>query len=460
MRSIYRGLLMSAVLTTGVAAWAQDSKPALPLIPSTPAKEIEDKKAEEKKPAKKLTEQEEAELEYKKYQEAQQKALQEMAKLASHKQSGEVKVIGSDKTSKLQTLTLTADNRVLALVAPPRGYGAPVKGATAEVQVFDAEGKKLDTWKVSFHAHSINAAADGTVYVAGDGKVARFDKDGKAIGEAMELPHITEMFKDKDSLRKKAEETLKAQKAQREETMKAARKQFEATIKKVEEIKEEERTKAQTRQLQQAKDILKAYDQMEKQEGTQTVESVIQSMTGRVRIINGIAVSEKDVFITCGESAGYGYAVWRFDRDLKNPKQILKGLGGCCGQMDVQVSGSDVVMAENTKHQFAKYDRNGEKLGSFGKRGTDADPACFGGCCNPMNTRAAGGSGDIYTAESEGVVKRFSATGAFIGVAATVKIEGGCKNVAIGVSTDGDKIVFCDQPGSKFFILTKKPEGK
>jgi hypothetical protein len=240
--------------------------------------------------------------------------------------------------------------------------------------------------------------------------------------------------------------------------MKQAREQFESTIKKIEGIKEEDRTKSQTRQLQQAKEILKAYEQMEKQEGTRTVDDVLASMTGRVKVINAIAVSENDVFVACGESVGWGYAVWRFDRDLTNPKQIIKGLGGCCGQMDVQVSGGDLIVAENTKHQFHRYDRDGKKSGSFGKRGNDADPECFGSCCNPMNTRCASGSGDIYTAESEGVVKRFSAAGSFIGVAGTVKISGGCKNVAIGVSPDGEHIVFCDQPGSKFYVLKKKAD--
>ena len=37
-----------------------------------------------------------------------------------------------------------------------------------------------------------------------------------------------------------------------------------------------------------------------------------------------------------------------------------------------------------------------------------------------------------------------------------VKLTGGCKNVAIAVSADGNKLYFCDQPGSKFHIFEKK----
>jgi hypothetical protein len=146
------------------------------------------------------------------------------------------------------------------------------------------------------------------------------------------------------------------------------------------------------------------------------------------------------------------------DRDLKNPKKVLGDVGGCCGQMDVQAMGKDLLVAENTKHQFARYDRDGKKLGGYGKRGEDTNPACFGGCCNPMNLRASGG--DILTAESEGVVKRFSGAGEFREVVGAVKIAGGCKNVAVAASADGSKVYFCDQPGGRFFILAKRADKK
>ena len=179
-----------------------------------------------------------------------------------------------------------------------------------------------------------------------------------------------------------------------------------------------------------------------------------------MRVINGISVSATDVFVACGEIDSYGYAVWRLDRDLKNPKKVLGDLGGCCGQMDIQCCGPDLLVAENTKHQFARYDREGKPLGVYGKRATDTDPTGFGGCCNPMNLRSCAAGGDVLTSESEGVVKRFSAAGEFRGVVGTVDVKGGCKNVAIGVSTDGDRIYFCDPPSSRFFILARKPGGK
>jgi hypothetical protein len=372
---------------------------------------------------------------------------------ATHKVVAAIDVKG-EKGLKLQTLCTDSLGRVVGLVAPPKPFGGSIKGATAEVHVFDADGKPVHNFKVPFHGQAVSAGADGTVFVSGDGKLARFDKAGKPIGETAELPHVAELLKDKDALRKKAEAQLKREQEMYARSITGAKKQFADQIKKLEEKKAEDRTKTEARQLDQFKKLVEQYDQMEKEQAKRTVEMVLEDLVGRVKVTNGIAVSEKDVFVACGDTQGYGYAVWRLTHDLKDPKKILGEIGGCCGQMDVQCHGPDVIVAENTKHQFARYDRDGKKIGAFGKRGADTDPTCFGGCCNPMNTRP-NGVGDIYTAESEGVIKRFSPSGEFLETAGVVRLTGGCKNVAVAVSADGNKLFFCDQPGSKFHILEK-----
>ncbi|AMV30206.1 hypothetical protein VT84_37790 [Gemmata sp. SH-PL17] len=371
----------------------------------------------------------------------------------THKVIASIDVKG-EKGHTLQTICLDSKGRVVGLVAPPKPYGAPPKGQTAEIHLFDADGKPAKNWKVPFHATAVNCGPDGMIYVAGDSKLAKFDADGKQVGETVELPHLAAILKDADALKKKADVQLKKEKEQMVQAYANAKKSITEQLKKLEEKKEEDRTKTEVRQIEQFKSIIKQYDQIETQYKNRTVDQVIEEMTGRMRVANGMAVSEKDVFVACGD-VGYGYAVWRFTKELKEPKQVLSEIGGCCGQMDIQCHGPDVLVAENTKHQFARYDRDGKKIGSFGKRGEDTDPKCFGGCCNPMNIRA-NGVGDIYTAESEGVIKRFGPSGEFIETAGVVKLTGGCKNVAVAVSEDGKKLFFCDLPGSKFHILEKK----
>jgi len=130
----------------------------------------------------------------------------------THEKLVEIKVKG-DGGLGLQTLCADASGRILALVAQSRYFEGPAKDTTSEVHVLTADGKPVKEWKVAFHAHSINIGPDGTVFVAGDGKVARFDANGKALGQ-VELPHIADMLKDKEKMRADAEKQLKQQRDQ------------------------------------------------------------------------------------------------------------------------------------------------------------------------------------------------------------------------------------------------------
>lgn len=372
-------------------------------------------------------------------------------KTPTHEQSSTISVASSDGKMRLQTLCLDAKGNVLALVAQPRGFTAPAKDVVSEIHVITPEGKTLATWKVKFHAHSVNVGPDGKVFVAGDGKVARFDSEGKQLAE-IELPHIADLLKGDGEMKQRAEQQVKQQK----ETFQKIVEQTKERKAKLEAKKAEDRTDLEKKQIEQFERILQSYKQTEKYYESMTVESVLGQLTGRLRIINGIALSEKDLFIVCGETKGYGYAIWRMTHDFKDAKQVLSGVGGCCGQMDIQVHGSDILLAENTKHRFARYDREGKAMGGWGERGKESDGKCFGGCCNPMNLRV--GADEIYTAESEGIVKKFNGKGEFVSLVGVAKLQGGCKNVALAVSKKGDKVFFCDQPGSRVIVLSQKGE--
>ena len=104
---------------------------------------------------------------------------------------------------------------------------------------------------------------------------------------------------------------------------------------------------------------------------------------------------------------------------------------------------------------FTGSPQTGKLVSHFGKRERESEGECFGGCCNPMNCRIGAG-GEIYTAESEGVVKKFNAQGEFVALIGTVKLSGGCKNVAVAASPKGDRVYFCDLPGSRIIVLAQK----
>jgi hypothetical protein len=369
---------------------------------------------------------------------------------ATHVFKKAVVVRGADGRLTILSFCLNKDGQIVALVGNEFGYGGGNSNAKEEsgVKVLSKDGEPLKEWKVDFAAQSINVGPDGAVYAAGSGNIAKFSPEGKLL-KRLELPHITEFLNNKDEIRKRAEQQARQQKQSVERWVKASKQR----IKRLEEKPEDERSLSDKQAIKQLKTSIKLMERDQSDEAS--IDSIVQSITARMRIINSVAVSDRDVFIVCGEKTGFGYSVWRMDHDFGGAKQVMKGLQGCCGQMDVQVLGNDLLVAENCKHSFARFDREGDKLGEWGGRAMGDDVKCFGGCCNPMNVRC-GPNGDIFTAESEGLVKRFTGKGDFVALVAKRPLSGGCKNVAVAASPDGKLIYCCDKPGSKINIFEEK----
>jgi hypothetical protein len=369
---------------------------------------------------------------------------------ATHEQTAAVTVKG-ERGSTLQTLAALPDGKIVGLVAPARYAGVGVAGkgpSPTEICLLSSSGKELTRWRVPFTGQSIGVGPRSTIYVAGDGRLAKYDAQGKLLAD-VEVPHLAEVLKDQDALKKKAEEQLKQEQA----SFLNSKKVYEQIVKQLEE--KSERTTTEESQLKAYKNYLANFDQQIAARKERKIEDVIKQLTSRLRIINGIAATEKDVYLACGELVGYGYAIWRMDADLNNPERVLGPVSGCCGQMDIQASGDHFYLSENTKKRVAQYDRTGKLVSAFGQSGRESDGLNFGGCCNPMNCRVCA-TGDILTAESEGIVKRFSATGEFLGLVGYAKLTGGCKNVAVAASPGLDRVYFCDLPGSRIIILEEK----
>jgi hypothetical protein len=369
------------------------------------------------------------------------------AEAATHVQTKTVSVKGENGTS-LQTLAATPDGKVVALVSLSR-YGAPATAkSVAEVRVFNEDGSEQTKWPLDFIGQSIGVGPDGAVYVAGDGQVARYSAAGKQLAK-LEVPHLAEVLKDQQQLRASAEAQIKAQ----QESIEEAKKSFTEQAKLLREKGVDKLSDEEKQQLEALEINLKLYEQLTGR-ATESVERVMSQLTSRLRIINSITATDKEVFIATGELKGYGYAVWRMDLDFKNPSQVMSKLSGCCGQMDVQAAGDKLYVAENTKHRVGQFNLSGKFLTAFGKRDRESVGESFAGCCNPMNCRIMS-NGDVYTAESEGIIKKFNSKGEFVALVGQAKLTGGCKNVAVAASPNGETIYFCDLPGSQIIILTK-----
>lgn len=399
----------------------------------------------------------------------------------THKQVKAIDLLAIEKGARLQDFCVARDGSVIALVAgaPPIGDTGPEDGNTdkktsrSQVGILDADGKLVRKWDVSFVGQSIATGPDGSVYVGGNARLARFDAEGKLLAE-VDAPQ-TAILANKDELREQAQEQLESEKAAAEEQIK----NYEALLKDEKQLAEqqkqiekqlqdqqEEEVKQSAKENPEAKpvarprvqyDLKKMYAQQLQHLQTrkdQTIDNVIASITSRLQQINAIATSGSDVFIACPMSKGYGYAVWRTDQAFANPKQIIKGLTGCCGQMDIQAAGDEVFVAENSRHRIVRYSRDGAQVASFGKTDREGLGEGFGGCCNPMNLCFTV-DGGLLASESNGVIKRFTLDGKYEGMVGVAAVPAGCKNSAIGISSDGDRVYYIDIQKSKILVLAR-----
>jgi len=188
----------------------------------------------------------------------------------------------------------------------------------------------------------------------------------------------------------------------------------------------------------------------------------------RPQRVSGIAVTGKDVFVAFGSSWSLRSTsnLYRFDRQLQNPKRIAEGLRGCCQRCDITARDGVVYVAENTRHRIVAFDRDGKELGKWGQRGR-AGLDGFGACCNPMNL-CFDGAGSLYTSESGlGRVKRYSTDGKLLSLVGYTGVErftraghlaASCSNIAIAVTPDGARVYVMDYTKNLIRVLQKKDE--
>jgi hypothetical protein len=406
---------------------------------------------------------------------------------ATHKQTKVVTVANPQAGEKLEGFCVDVKGNILVLLGAseqpqggPQAFALPGELGAAKktpkfacaVHVYSADGKLIGEWPVGFAGQAINTAPDGTVVIGGDGRVARFDAQGKKLHEA-ESPQMTYIDENRDEMLERAKEQLESDRAvyaeqakqfeeqlhqvQEEKKKKAAKEKRPAVVETDEDqqaAEEEGAVELAEPDVQQLKQMVDIYKQQLRTLEKQTVEDVLKQVLARARRAHSIAASDKEVFVSVPAMAGYGFGVWRTDERFGDAKEIIASLSGCCGQMDVQCCNGELYVCENSRHRVVRYDRDGKEIGQFGKRDRTGEGENFGGCCNPMNL-CFNKAGELFVSESNGVVKHFTPAGEYKGIVGVANVQPGCKNSCVGVTADEDRLFYIDIYKSQIVVLAR-----
>lgn len=390
----------------------------------------------------------------------------------THEQTDTIDFARGERPTQLNTFCVGSDGRIYAAcgrfvpaMSPEEAKGSAEMGRggpSAEIRVFDAGGTPQTAWQLDFTPQAL-AAVEGGIVVAGDGRLAEFDFEGKLVRSAdaphvRELPPLPEIPPPEKPL---SEEEQKAR-AERLAAAKSARDQAQkAMVEKIAELRAAQNDAAKRETLQKeyaerARELAERSAELNEAVMTPRTQAVqARAAQMRQRSISAITVGEKDVFIACPMTKGFGFAIWRTDRSFGDGRLIAEGLRGCCGQMDIQARGEQVFVAENARKRVVVFDRDGKQVAAWGesqRAGIDG----FGSCCNPMNLRF-NPAGELITSEASlGRLKRYSPEGQLLGLVGMATVEGGCKNVAVDLSPDAKRCYVMDLGKNRICVLTAK----
>jgi len=343
------------------------------------------------------------------------------------------------------------ETSLVGAVASIFGFTPPQPKASPKDQLIwlDATGATGRSAVLPCSCKGIAVAPDGAVVAVGGDRVTVFSADGEQIAAAA-APHVRQTDEDRAALVEELTE-------QHREMLEARQEQVERWVKAkdaLEAIPEDERTPRQKRELAVAERMAKMHAAAPARDQP-PLEVFIAGKLATARSIHRVAASREHLFLVASEPVGYGFAVWRCGRDFGAPTKIIGGLRGCCGQMDVQIVGDELVIAENARHRVAVYDLDGVPRRTFGAANRTDVRKGFGGCCNPMNA-CAGPDGTMLLSESNGLVKQFTGDGILVDIVGAANVAAGCKNSSIGLSADGTTLYYLDIQKGRIIVLEKK----
>lgn len=375
---------------------------------------------------------------------------------ATHKQAKTLVPTYEGQKLQLNTFCLAPDGNLWMCCSDHAGASN-----AGSIMVVQPTGEFVKRHELEFIPQAINFSQDGQVaFVAGSGMIAKLDAQGKVL-KSITAPNL----KDDPETKKKMEEAAKKQAEEmvasydlQVERLEKQVKSLTEQVAKAEEKNEDRALKRAKARLEVAETQLKSMQEMAKQiKDTYAQQATAFNPMERAKRATAVAVTKQDVFVTLPALQGYGYVLWRMNHDLEDAKSIKDDLSGCCGQLDIQTDGDDVLVAENTAFRVARYDRDGKELSHFGQRGVEKESG-WGSCCNPMNIRCIG-TDELLTAESSiGSIKRYSKEGKYLGLIGTARIGGGCKHVALAVDAKRDWYFIMNQNSNNIAVLVPKDQ--
>lgn len=302
-------------------------------------------------------------------------------------QVGLIQVGDIKRPGAVMNFCLNAEGNLLACYAPNEGAGASPARNAPGLRVFSPKGELLKTMPLEIKPVAVCVAKDGSIFVAGSGRVLKLDAAGKVL------------------------------------------------------------TSATSPVANEPVVITKELEEMVKQSGRSSkteLERMRASLEKRRADVMGLAATEQDVFMSVGAPNDFTYRVYRFDHALQHPKLVVEKLRGCCGEMDIQAHAGNLWISHNARHLVEARDRDGKELAKFGTAGR-VKAADFGGCCEPKNLRVLA-NGEVLAAESgpPTCIKRFSASGKFLGVVAVLNEQSECVRVTVEASSDGSRFYLLD----------------
>ena len=345
----------------------------------------------------------------------------------THRQAFILKPAKAEMQITLSAFTMDAAGNVVAAIRSDKRSGSDAGWQ----QIYGPDKALVREIALPFPPTAVAVTGDGHFLAAGGGKMCKTTPEG-AIVEKGDLTTLLKL--DPKKLREEAIAEWRKDQIEFGDMKRNQRTVITGQIGRMEKKAEAERTDRDKARLASLKAQLAGLPEEGKEKDPP--EEEIASVISHRMYIPSIAATANGALITLNKNRGY--EVWQTDAKFAEGKQIITGLRGCCGQMDVTTAGDRIFTAENTKYQVGVYDLAGKAVMRFGEEYKDGNNG-FGSCCNPMNVTPLA-NGDVLTAESSiGHIKRFNSEGKLVGVIGRARIGGGCKHVSLGFDPKRDR---------------------